>query len=242
MTLPAELDRKIRDRFDKLLQEIQALLDKLDEYSENHAQAYRQWIVKSCGLVTWIFGDSEEGATYTTHLERTFWQTSGMTGPGFPWKKVKRSIVADNAALLRGIQDNYVNGFYDSLEDLIVANVSADYMAQAESLLAEGVAGQFDHVPAAVLCGAVLENRLRSYCDNHQPPIPTQKANGDYKTLGPLIAELDKAKAFDKQTRNMLRSWADIRNSAAHGKFDEFTREQVELMLMGVNQFLANEL
>ena len=144
--------------------------------------------------------------------------------------------------ILTSLQDDYLNGYNQDLEEAILANISRDYMSLAEALLDEGIPGQNDHVPAAVLCGAVLENRLRAYCDNHQPPIPTIKANGDYMTLGPLIAELDKAKAFDKQTRNMLKSWADIRNSAAHGKFDEFTRKQVELMLMGVNQFLANQL
>ena len=137
-----------------------------------------------------------------------------------------------------------VNGFYDvSLEaSRFLLIVSADYMEQAEALLGEGIEGQYDHVPAAVLCGAVLESRLRNYCEKHDPPLPTAKANGDSKTLGALIEELDKAKAFDKQTRKLLKAWADIRNAAAHGRFDDFTREQVELMLLGAKGFTANHL
>ncbi len=37
------------------------------------------------------------------------------------------------------------------------AEIAADYMGQAEELLNEGSSGKYDHVPAAVLAGAVLE-------------------------------------------------------------------------------------
>lgn len=239
MPLPTELDRKIRDRFDELISDAESLLVDEDPFDPNSDSIYQEWIEKTVGLIQLLFGNSPQSEDYRKIFEKI---SATLHVGGTPIKYLSTSDLRKKVARLKGIRNNYINGFYDSLEDLIVANVSADYMAQAQSLLAEGVAGQYDHVPAAVLCGAVLENRLRTYCDNHKPPIPTQKPNGDYKTLGPLIAELDKVKAFDRQTRNMLRSWADIRNWAAHGNFDKFSREQVELMLMGVNQFLANQL
>jgi hypothetical protein len=37
-----------------------------------------------------------------------------------------------------------------------------------------------------------------------------------------------------------LRAWTDIRNNAAHGDFDKFKRCDVDLMLTGINSFLAN--
>ena len=48
-----------------------------------------------------------------------------------------------------------------------------------------------------------------------------------------------KRKVFNELTAKQLRSWADIRNSAAHGKFEEFNRSQVESMVSGVLDFLA---
>ena len=115
-------------------------------------------------------------------------------------------------------------------------------MGQAEGLLNEGQPGKFDHVPAAVLTGAVLEKALRKLCDDQQPPIPTVDAKGDPKTLNPLIDDLKKANVFNELKAKQLRAWADIRNKAAHGEFDQFKRTDVEQMMGGVKNFLADYL
>ena len=239
MSLPRDLDRKIQLSFDELIVEVDVLYselhENLDDISEDLSARYEQWIVKTSSLLHMLFGDTKQEERYRQIIETYSSDERYFDGP-------VRSSVRRKAATLKGVRDSYVNGFYISLEEQAIANVSADYMDQAEALLDEGIQGQYDHVPAAVLCGAVLENRLRSYCEKHDPPLPTTKPNGDSKTLGALIEDLDKVRAFDKQTRKMLKAWADIRNAAAHGKFGEFTREQVELMLLGVNGFLANQL
>lgn len=235
--MPTELDRKIRNRFDELIEEVEILLAELNEYDEAHYLRYREWQVKSSGLLTQVFGNSAERQKYVKIVEANPGPISWSSRSGTSRKLILASKVKRTIATLKGISDNYVNGFYIGLDKLIIANVSADYMEQAEALLD---AGYF--VPAAVLCGAVLENRLRGYCEKHDPPIETNKPNGESKTLGALIGELDRIKAFDKQTRKMLKAWADIRNAAAHGRDQDFTREQVELMLLGVNGFLANHL
>lgn len=234
MPLPKELDHIIRIRFAELITEAEVLLADINEYDANHYLQYREWVEKITGLLHLLFGDSTQGEKYQKIME---WDPVLGQVVDKPHHYMSTLAVQTKAASLKGINDNYVNGFYDGLEQQIVANMSADYMEQAEDLLR----GKY-HIPAAVLCGAVLENRLRGYCENHDPPLPTTKSNGDSKTLGALIDELDKVKAFDKQTRKLLKAWADIRNLAAHGKFDEFTREQVELMFHGVNGFLANHL
>jgi hypothetical protein len=115
-------------------------------------------------------------------------------------------------------------------------------MGQAEQLLAEGQSGQYDHVPAAVLAGAVLEKSLRTLCDKHNPPIPTVNNNGKPLTLAPLIDVLKKNNVFNELTAKQLRAWADIRNSAAHGQFDEFNRSDVDRMIQGINDFLATHM
>ena len=235
MPLPDELDRKVRAQFHELIKEAEELLENFDKTSEDQYRTYEDWCVKASGLVLWLYDASDEAKKYQAIFERT-WNV------GYSFHGFARQPVLAKLSTLSGLKHNYESGFLDSLHDQIVANVSGDYMSQAEALLGEGVDGQHDHVPAAVLCGAVLENRIRTYCEQQRPPLPTVTPKGDAMTLGPLISELDQAKAFDKQTRNMLKSWADIRNHAAHGRFDEFSREQVELMLMGVNQFLANQL
>jgi hypothetical protein len=145
-------------------------------------------------------------------------------------------------SFLRGIKDDLENGFLDDMAGAIEAEIACNYMGQAEELLAEGHSGKFDHVPAAVLAGAVLEKTLRTLCGQQQPPIPLQSPKGDHKTLGPLIDELKKAGLFNEAKAKQLRAWTDIRNLAAHGEFDQFKRSEVESMITGVNNFLGDHL
>src|SRR6185503_19749543 len=72
-------------------------------------------------------------------------------------------------SFLQGIEDDFTKGFLGSLSTAIEAEVAADYMGQAEHILVEGQPGKFDHVPAAVLSGAVLEKALRTLCTEQQP-------------------------------------------------------------------------
>jgi hypothetical protein len=124
----------------------------------------------------------------------------------------------------------------------IEATIAADYLGQAEHLLDEGQTGQYDHVPAAVLAGAVLEKALRSLCDQQTPPIDTNKANGEPKTMDPMIDDLKKVGVFNALKAKQLKSWAGIRNAAAHGRFSDFTRADVEQMLPGITTFLVDYL
>ncbi|MEG4235005.1 DUF4145 domain-containing protein [Microcoleus sp. Pol11C3] len=143
---------------------------------------------------------------------------------------------------LKGLKDDFKKGFLGDLGLEIEAEIVADYMGQAEHLLAEGQSGKYDHVPAAVLAGAVLEKSLRTLCDKQSPSIPTVNDKGKPLTLTPLIEALKKNKVFNEVTAKQLRGWADIRNSAAHGNFDEFNRSQVDLMIQGINNFLATHM
>jgi Tfp pilus assembly protein PilN len=144
--------------------------------------------------------------------------------------------------LLRGVKDDFEQGFLDDLATAIEAEIASNYMGQAEHLLAEGQRGKFDHVPAAVLAGAVLENSLRTICGQQQQPIAINNSNGDFKTLSPLVDDLKRAGVFNEAKAKQLRAWADIRNLAAHGEFTQFTRSDVEAMISGINNFLADHL
>jgi hypothetical protein len=145
-------------------------------------------------------------------------------------------------SLLIGIKDDLQNGFLDDMATAIEAEIASNYMGQAEQLLAEGHRGKFDHIPAAVLAGAVLEHALRTLCDQQQPPISRKASNAAPKTLGPLIDELKRAGVFNEAKAKQLRAWADIRNLAGHGEFDQFKRTDVDSMITGINSFLVDHL
>ena len=244
MPLPPQLDQKIRDRFDELIAEANELIPKMETHSEEHARLhpthfsryyghvseFQAFLVRLISLTNTLLGDSERGREVVDGIKN----------------RIVRSRTPSDleyfVGTLRGLKDDYENGFLDDLEEQIVAIISADYMTQVEGLLNEGKPGQYDHVPGAVLCGAVLEDSLRRLCERQTPPVETANENGRPKNLNSLIQDLQKANAFNKLKAQQLRGWAQVRNSAAHGKFDEFNRDDVELMVNGVKNFLADYL
>lgn len=237
MSIPPEQRQQLLDRIEELLIEASEIIPKMEAHGRDddaRKAASRKIVPTSYGhaieyraLVRKVIGHSNEADELITDIKRD---------KNRPWSL--KYIIGN----LRGIKDNFEHGFYEDLEQQMVANVSADFMGQAEALLKEGIVGQYDHVPAAVLCGAVLENRLRNWCENQSPLIITTKSSGGNKTLGPLIEELRKTNKFDKQVLRQLQWWADIRNHAAHGEFDGFDRNDVTLMLKGVDNFLVSRL
>ena len=71
---------------------------------------------------------------------------------------------------------------------------------------------------------------------------PDKRPDGKSKTLDPMINDLKKAGIFNDLKAKQLRSWAAIRNKAAHGEFDQFKKEDVEQMIKGISNFLADYL
>ncbi|MEP1062227.1 MULTISPECIES: DUF4145 domain-containing protein [Cyanophyceae] len=146
-------------------------------------------------------------------------------------------------SVLRAMRKDFELGFLgENLAAQIEAAIASDYLGQAERLLTEGQPGKYDHVPAAVLAGAVLEKALRTLCDNQQPPLLTIDNHGKPLMLNRLIPDLKKAGVYNEPMAKQLLAWADIRNKAAHGEFDQFTREQVGLMVQGIGHFLAQHM
>lgn len=236
MPLPKKLDEKVRKRLDELINKGTKIGEEIEvarldyenfTFAPVSIREFEAFVFKSCSLIRMILGDSLrsiELQKQVNKLDRHYDSVEQIVG------------------ILVGLKDDYESGFCDDFQEMIIADVSSDYMGQAEELLDEGQSGKFDHVPAAVLCGAVLEDSLRRLCNRQTPPIAITKNNGQKKTLDPLISDLQKARVFNKMKADQLRAWAKIRNSAAHGEFEEFNKQDVESMLKGVKNFLADNL
>jgi len=48
-----------------------------------------------------------------------------------------------------------------------------------------------------------------------------------------------KASVYNKLDQKNVTAWLDLRNKAAHGKYDEYTKEHVELLMQGVLNFFT---
>ncbi|WP_417909414.1 hypothetical protein [Candidatus Electronema sp. PJ] len=153
---------------------------------------------------------------------------------------LKNNLYSRNygVSFLKSIRHAFEQGLFEDISSQIDAEISAEYLNQAEALLSYSRPSDRGEVAAAVITGAVLEHGLRMLYGKLEPKEPVE-SDGKALTLGGLIEALKKRAVFNELTAKHLRAWADIRNTAAHGRFDEFTRPQVEKMVAGVTDFLA---
>jgi hypothetical protein len=144
--------------------------------------------------------------------------------------------------ILVALAENIDLGLLRNVEVKISGEISYDFMAQAEALLSEPGNLEHGYIPAAVLSGAVLERSLRTICEQASPCIPVVKPNGEFRSMDALINDLDQAKIVNSNDVKQLRAWAGLRNSAAHGRFEEFNKSGVQRMIVGVNDFISENL
>ena len=130
-------------------------------------------------------------------------------------------------------KDEVLGGWSKTATGIVSAEIFSDFLEMAEHLLDSGYKDA-----AAVMVGGMLEEHLRQLCRKHSIPV-SSPASTKPKAAGNLNAELAGEKAYSKIDEKMVTSWLGLRNSAAHGKYDEYTGDQVQLMLDGVGNFTA---
>lgn len=91
--------------------------------------------------------------------------------------------------------------------------------------------------PAAVMIGSILEEHLRQLSTSNGNPILDAKNRPKKANL--LNAEIVKLGVYNKLDEKNVTAWLDLRNKAAHGKYSEYKKEQVELMLNSVTDFIT---
>jgi hypothetical protein len=140
-----------------------------------------------------------------------------------------RSHVHMGQGILRAVKEDILGGYVSDLKTLVSAEIFTDFLEMAEHLSEYGYKD-----PAASLCGAVLEDGLRRIASNAGIKL---KSREDLSSLNHKCAD---AGVYNRLIQKKIQVWIDVRNSADHGQFDEYTAQDVEEMLKGVNQFLSD--
>lgn len=118
-----------------------------------------------------------------------------------------------------------------SVEREIQIDTVSDYLSQANALLENG---KMHPGAAAMLIGASLEEFLRNWLESEKFDFDNINNNIDGYAKALRSKEL-----INKQDAKELIVWAGIRNSAAHGKWDEVNdRNRVRITLESVNLFM----
>ena len=217
-----KLDQKVRNRLQELVQLGERI--KQTKYSRSGKnivylgdagvdyELAHQWGTSCLNLLGRVFGaDSVHYKNFETK---------------FP-KFRDYSPITQALGILKAAMDDYEQGYLFDTRTLIEAEVFDDFLEQSEYLLGSGY-----YQPAAVVIGSVLEDGLRKLCVKHGLKLPVKPK------LDTMNAELARKGAYNKLMQKRITVLADIRNKAAHGKWDEFSRIDVEDMLSSVRQFM----
>jgi len=140
-------------------------------------------------------------------------------------------VIPHIAGVLSALRTAYDAGYLASVTELIHADVFVDFLEMAGHLLSEGY-----KAPAAVIVGSTLEEHLRQLCIKNGI---TTDASGKPKKTDTLNAELAAQSVYSKLDQKSITAWLDLRNKAAHGKYGEYSKEQVVLFIQAVRDFMA---
>lgn len=185
-----------------------------NEYVDD--EAFLEWKVKAKNLLIKVCGEkSEHYKEFLKGEEPGSYETNLDR-----FKRVKSVFLA--------AKEDYEGGYLTSIKTLVQSEVFESELEQAEELLKNGY-----YLAAAVIAGVVLETGLRELCSREEI---------EHGKLDKMNADLAKAGIYNKLQQKRITALADIRNSAAHGKPEEFSKDDVTLMIRDVEQFLAVQL
>lgn len=214
-----QVDDKIRKRLDELIATgDEVLATKRDpgpgvigDYRVD-AQMAHQWATSVQNLLVRVFGIESE------HYKNF----SAQIGKSIGYSPMDRA-----QGILRAAKDDYENEQLFEVRRLIEAELFDEFLEQSESLLDSGY-----YQPAAVIAGCVLEDGLRKLCGKEGITLPPKQK------LDTMNSKLAKAGVFSKLVQKRITAFADLRNKAAHGQWDEFSKEDVVEMTQAVRRFM----
>jgi hypothetical protein len=219
------LEENMLTKYDKSFEELEYELVRI-EYTRQliHISMIRsaesvdqelldEWRVKAKNLIVNACGkDSEHYKDFIESEKKVNLDTS--------CKKFLRLKAVFHAA-----KEDYLGGYLITVRSLVQAELFNDELDQAKELLDKGY-----YIAAAVIAGVVLETRIRQLCiDNNIGLGKLNKMNED----------LAKAGIYNALIQKQIVALAGIRNSAAHGKADEFNTDNVKNMIKEIETLLA---
>ena len=109
--------------------------------------------------------------------------------------------------------------------------VLSDFLDMAARFL-EQVDRRHGATCAAILAGATLEEYVRNLADANG--IATTTPGGEPIKAESLNGELRGKGVYDLSEEMQVTTWIELRNKAARASRDEFTAEEIRLMIQGV--------
>jgi hypothetical protein len=191
-----------------------------------------------------VYGDHLDGAEHEARamLARMDAAVARVTPTGSTYREQARQIIGREEAdarkvawmlgVVQAVRADFEAGYLSTLRELVHADVFSDFLDMASDLQANDYKDA-----AAVIAGSVLEEHLRKLADTHD--VAATKPDGRPVKADLLNAELTKAGAYDGLVQKQVTAWLDLRNKAAHGRYGEYDKAQVDALIRGVLDFAA---
>lgn len=218
------MNKKISQRFLDLEKQIDEIEATRSMRSSSHIAGvevidqdlFIGWKVKVKNLLVTACGESSQHFIAFEKGEKSRGMESGY------------AIMKRLRAIFFAAKEDFDGGFLISFKNLVQAEIFDSELEQAKELLSKGY-----KLAAAVIAGVVLETALRDLCDDNSI---------SHSKLDVMNAQLAKAGVYNKLQQKQITAIADIRNSAAHGKPEEFNDIDVQNMIRDVEGFLIGYL
>lgn len=134
--------------------------------------------------------------------------------------------------IVKALKDDIDSGYIQSLIELIHAEVFSDFLEMAIHLNDSGYKDA-----AAVIAGSTLENHIKKLAQKNNISMLT--TNGKSIKADRLNADLANATIYSKLDQKNITAWLDLRNKAAHGNYTDYNKEQVKLLIIGIQDFIT---
>ena len=216
-----KMNNLIRKRFQELNDEASDIESAASIDPEDYSAfivetaSYISWATKVLNLLQRIFGN--DSAHYRNFSK--IYQRFNSSHKAF----------MNSRAVFDAAKEDYEGGYLFDVRALVKAEVlTDDVLEQATELLKAGYKD-----PACVLVGVALESTLKELCDREEI------AHGK---LDRMNVELCKAGVYNMAKQKQITAWADLRNKAAHGEWTEYNPADVDYLIKGVMEFIADYL
>jgi hypothetical protein len=143
-----------------------------------------------------------------------------------------RSQIIHLAGVLQSLLSDIKAGYLRSVEEIVHGELFGDFLEMARHLTESGYKDA-----AAVIAGSSLEAHLRQLAK--RAGISTENSDGAPKKADLLNAELTKAGVYSGLDQKNVTAWLDLRNKAAHGRYGEYSKEQVPLLIDSIQNFMT---
>lgn len=212
--------QRLTDRLDHLIEVGEEVLETkysrefdVNDYVKD--DSFYQWRAGALSFLKAVFGDNSTHFHEFQQRCRGHFYTDALQGQ----------------SVLKAAKEDIEGGYLKKLQDLVAADIFADFLEMAEYLLEQGYRD-----PAASLIGAVLEDGLTKIAGNNGI---TLKSKENISSLNQKIAD---AQIYNRLVQKRVEVWNEIRDNADHAKFSEYDADSVKGMCSGVRDFLEKYL